>query len=238
MCQIAQDIMDKLTETVKTFLDEGRMFTGYDVTIETRNKNKIKIKHEDVRGAIHEIAILTDAIEFGYDGPDGTTNWSKTQKMMPNNSYAFVFHPSNLDPDQYQGRNTNTNTVNYIGAIAPSLSISSKTNTKNTNQRDGFFVRDKRGRLMVTTSFMKKAEIESGSICYVIPDLEKDTIVICKVNLATSGIVRKIEKNGDLRLSKESIKMANLDSVNEFVIENGDINTFNSVHKIIRIKSK
>ena len=45
MCNVPADQMAMLEKTVREFLDQGRMFTGYDVTIETRDREKVRMRH-------------------------------------------------------------------------------------------------------------------------------------------------------------------------------------------------
>ena len=64
MCQVDQQTMDHLIKTVEQFISDKRAFTGYDITIETRQRENIKLRHKDCRGAVHEIQPLIDEVEF------------------------------------------------------------------------------------------------------------------------------------------------------------------------------
>jgi hypothetical protein len=177
MCTVPQDIMDKMEATVKDFLDQGRMFTGYDVTIETRTREKMMLRHQDVRGAVHEMVSLNDAMDFGHQMLNGTVaKWRKTQKDMPGGGWAFVYHPDNVDPNGYQPRNQNVisshnRSATYSPASvavcpAPTLSISAANDGATTDSGgandDGTFATDYRERLMIPTRFMKDAGIKAG----------------------------------------------------------------------------
>ena len=95
--------LEQLEETVAQFLAEGKAFTGYDVTLETRRREQIMLRHRDARAEIHEIESLSDAVDFGYEADSGeTVEWSKTTLNEPNSGQqVFVYHPSNVDANGY-----------------------------------------------------------------------------------------------------------------------------------------
>lgn len=255
MCNVAPDIMDKLTATVEQFLNEGRMFTGYDVTIETRNREKMMLRHDDVRGGIHEIELLNDAIEFGYDGPrGGTTKWEKSQKTMPNGTWAFVYHPQGLDPNQYQPRNTpsrqSTAAPASLGKSALSLPVPKPAglsiSTVNDGvicdsggeQDDGTFATDHRERLMIPTRYMKEAGLTPGDQCFVITEPASNTVIITKEDPALKSLsftVQKVERDGELRLSSKTLRAADLTD-NKFVIETTDKTLAGNNVKVVMVK--
>ena len=244
MCQVSQDIMDKLVTTVKQFLDEGRMFTGYDVTIATRVREGMNLRHQDIRGAIHEIEQLNDAIDFGHDGPNGTIKWAKSQKDMPGSGWAFVYHPINLDPNQYQTKNNTT--TNAIVA-APQIvinSISAVTSDSDATdsgglQSDGTFATDYRDRLMIPTRFMREADIKAGENCFIGADANDKLIVISKVSPDQKYNVgtQKVEKNGELRLSSKTLKCAGL-QIYMYIITNKVLAFYGNPVRVVEITGK
>ncbi len=250
MCSVPQDIMDKLETTVRQFLDEGRMFTGYDVTIETRTRENMHLRHQDVRDGIHEIPALVDAMDYGWDEPSGQTRkWQKSQQNMPGGGWAFIYHPTNLDPKHYQPRQTTPQktspTVGQVKGHAPSvpsLSIASDGATTDSGgeQDDGSFATDYRNRLMVPTKFLKEAGITSGDTVYIAPDATNNMILIAKDQdaLQNDGLkvtTQKVERNGDLRLSSKTLKAADLQD-SKFVIETADKDFNQSKVKVVEIK--
>lgn len=224
MCTVAPDIMDKLTKTVQQFLDEGRMFTGYDVTLETRIREQMKLRHEECRGAIHEIQILNDAIEFGHEPPSGpAVHWMKSQKSMPNSQWAFVYHPSNVDPQGYQPRAT-SNPKYSDGSTSPSqvASISIMASDSGGQQSDGSFLTDHRNRLLIPTRFLESAGMKPGDQVCVLADANANTVWLCKDDPFNDATIRAttqvVERNGDIRLSSRTLSSASLNG-SKFVIE-------------------
>jgi hypothetical protein len=254
MCTVPQDIMDKMEATVKDFLDQGRMFTGYDVTIETRTREKMMLRHQDVRGAVHEMVSLNDAMDFGHQMLNGTVaKWRKTQKDMPGGGWAFVYHPDNVDPNGYQPRNQNVisshnRSATYSPASvavcpAPTLSISAANDGATTDSGgandDGTFATDYRERLMIPTRFMKDAGIKAGDQCFVVADATNCMVLVCKDDPKVVGYnitTQKVEKDGELRLSSKTLKSAEL-VTSKFVIETTDKDFAGNAAKVVAVKA-
>lgn len=106
MCSIQGDLLEKLTDTVQMFLDEGRMFSGYNITRVTRERLGIRQRHNEISGELHNIQILRDAQEFGHTDPDGNdVEWTRTQ--VPKNGsttgqWFWVYHRVGDDPAQFE----------------------------------------------------------------------------------------------------------------------------------------
>jgi bifunctional DNA-binding transcriptional regulator/antitoxin component of YhaV-PrlF toxin-antitoxin module len=202
------------------------MFTGYDVTIETRSRESVKLRHEECRGAIHEIQILNDAIEFGHEPPSGPpVHWMKSQKSMSNGQWAFVYHPSNVDPQGYQPRATS----NFKDSTSPSqvASISSIASDSGGLQSDGSFLTDHRNRLLIPTRFLEAAGLKPGNQVCVLSDANTNTVWLCKDDPFNDATIRAttqvVERNGDIRLSSRTLSSASLNG-SKFVIENTNKN--------------
>lgn len=253
MCTVPQDIMDKMEATVKGFLEQGRMFTGYDVTIETRTREKMMLRHQDVRGAVHEMETLNDAMDFGYQMLNGTVvRWKKTQKDMPGSGWAFVYHPENVDPSGYQPRNQNSMSsqkpsgmpANVPVAVCPlpttpSLTLVNDGATSDSGgaQDDGTFATDYRERLMIPTRFMKEAGIKGGDQCFVVADAMNSMVLICKDDPKVVGYnitTQKVEKDGELRLSSKTLKSAELVS-SKFTIETTEKDFSGNKAKVVSV---
>jgi len=106
MCSIDQTTQDALNETVQMFLDEGRMFTGYNVTRVTRERLGIQLRHQPIRGEIHELQSIKDSQEFGHTDQDGNdVEWTKSQvnkKGSQTGQWMFVYHKVGDDPQNFE----------------------------------------------------------------------------------------------------------------------------------------
>lgn len=235
MCNVAADVMAKLEQTVRQFLDEGRMFTGYDVTLETRDREKMNLKHRDCRGAVHEMTFLNDAVEFGYDVNGQTVKWGKTQVDMGNGgAWAFVYHPANLDPKSYTPRASapaNPQTTSVVLTSTTPVSTSaplvddSTANDSGGENPDGTFSPDYRNRLMIKTRFARAIGLSPGNDVVVVTDSNKQTVTLLADQASApqpgNGIgvsTQRVERNGDFRLSSATLRAAGL-TCSKFKIE-------------------
>lgn len=235
MC--SPDVLQKLEQTVREFLDQGRMFTGYDVTIETRERERMQLRHESVNADIHEISILTDAVEFGHDNSSNqTVRWGKSQVNMPNGKWAFVYHPSNVDPNGYHPRGASTSvsigppTGMPIGlpvAICPapalSASVTDSVSDSGGQNADGSFQTDYRGRLFIRTEFLREVGLNAGDMASVVADQANKKIYLVSDPSNFQGAVstQMVERKGHLRLSSATLKTADL-TASKYVITNGN----------------
>lgn len=224
MCNVAADTMNKLEKTVRQFLEEGRLFTGYDVTIETRTRERIKLRHEDCRGAIHEMQFLTDAVEFGFDLNGQTVRWAKTQAPVGHGQWAFVYHPANVDPSGYTPRQVSApNPVASSASAAPAPTIPDGQTDSGGQNTDGTFSTDYRNRLFIQTRFLRDLGLKAGDDVHIVPDgnSKKLTLVADPAPFQNTGLrlgSQRVERNGDLRLSSATLGCASL-TTSKFKIE-------------------
>lgn len=252
MCQIDPAVEPKIQQTIKQFLDEGRMFTAYDVTTETRSREDIHMRHNDVRGGIHEIQCLVDAIEWGHDDGQGNdAKWKKSQIPMPGGKWAFVYHIETVDPNQYQPHGqtaqphgqtaqkavtTQTPVTNMVScplsgvtAAAAAAAVQVQSNDSGGQNSDGTFSTDYRNRLLVRTGFMKDLGLERDNTVCVVMDSDNNRILLMKDYPKNfddpnySVNSQQVERNGDLRLSSKTLRTAGLDIAENFVIENSEV---------------
>jgi hypothetical protein len=226
MCNVAADVMTRLENTVRQFLDEGRMFTGYDVTLETRNRDKIKLRHSDCRGAVHDMQFLTDAVDFGHDVSGQTVKWNKTQIDMGNGAWAFVYHPDTVDPNGYQARQTAQTTapsVQTTPTVATVVDDTDDSKDSGGENNDGTFTPDYRNRLFIKVSFVRSIGLKPGDDVIVIADMTKQSITLqgevpTKTDSGITVSTQRVERNGDFRLSSATLRSAGL-TCSKFKIE-------------------
>lgn len=231
MCNATPDQMQMLERTVRQFLDQGRMFSAYDVTLETREREHVQMRHKDVRGACHEIQCLQDAVDFGWDDPSGgqPVEWGKTQVSVGQGQWAFIYHPRSVDPNTYQPRPTFSkpsapSPVTAAAPATPSISAAAISDSGGQNA-DGTFGTDYRNRLFIPTKFLRGAGLNANDECFVVADKANKLILLAGDDSNLDGVVRittqRVERNGDLRLSSTTLTKGELDT-DKFVIENTD----------------
>ena len=251
MCNpIDQKIADALNKTVIECLDNAEMFTGYIITIRTRERLNIKLRHKDVRGNIHDLPALRNAIEYGHDKDNETMPWDVCQVSIPNSSETppFVYYREGQDPQTYQFLDRAGNKVQGQGTVqptpqasitatAPAADADSETLalTKGGKNSDGTFSPDSYKRLWIPIQFMQQAGMNPGDDCYVVADPDQNIIYLMadttQIQQGGMSITTKtVEKHkGGVCLRTKTLDAADLAANNKFVIENGDCQSTKAV---------
>lgn len=247
MCNSDAKTMSMLSKTVEQFLEEGRMFTGYDVTIETRERESINLRHRDCRGDIHEIEELEEAIDFGYENSKGETiQWHKTQVPHPNGrAFVFVFHQDGLDPTTYQFRNHSSPAPVLTASSQTASTVPSDTSQDLDDdsdsggvQSDGTYTTDYRRRLFVPTSFLKESGIKAGDSVKVVYDVVSSAILISEEQVGKCELITNqiVEKNGDMRLSMKTLGSAGFNHKDRFIIRNVEKDILNDGNTVSAVE--
>lgn len=224
MCNVAPDVMQKLEATAKQFLDENRAFTGYELTLETRQREHMQLRHNDVRGGIHEIQSLVDALDFGYDAGNGqTVAWRKTLcPIGPNGQGVFVYHPASFDPKNYQPRPTaassNAPSVSAVGGstapVAALIAQVAQSSDAGGDNGDGTFSPDYRRRLLVQSRFVRDLSLKAKESAFI--GVENGKVVVMgsaamtAYQGANSVATLAVERSGNLYLSAKILSDAGL----------------------------
>lgn len=198
MCIVSQDTLDKLNETVKQFTAEGRMFTGYDVTVETREREDMNLRHRDVRGDIHTLPALQDEFDFG--------DYDRHQLSVSGGGWAWVYHHKSDDPNQYIPRDSSQSTTATV-ATTPSTDDHVRQDSGGI-MNDGKYGTDVRNRLMVEKKFMEQANMSPGQQCYVHHDVPNSSLILKSSQDQSRTFLGsyQVERNGDLRIGAKSLR--------------------------------
>lgn len=238
MCQLDPNVEPLFVKTINEFVEQGRAFTGYDLTLRTREREGIRIRHQDCRQGIHEMQTIIDLVEFD--------DWHKELHDLGNGQQALLYYPNGYDTSTYQPVTTQAFQPSISSVVSPSVSTASVSfgsplggddddddyddaDDAGGEQSDGSFRTDYRGRLLVPTRFLKEAGVEAKDSVTVL--MNSDHIVLAKTtSLVVSGTgtntvagTQVVERNGDLRLSKKTLTAAGLVG-NSHKIENKDGN--------------
>lgn len=243
------DVMSSFEVTVRNCLEAGRPFSGYNITIWTREREKIKLRHQECVGLVHEIAILQDALDYGYTMADGQTytwvrstftNWSGPafEVYHPIGYNLNNFVPEGVDPANQMEIQASIRPMSMIGQVTPQ-DDGSQPDAGGHNV-DGSFRTDFRNRLMIPTKFLREAGMEAGDTVHVFGDAQHEMIWVTKTMNPTKimqGItIQTVERNGDLRLSSRTLKAADLTN-NRFVIETTEKDCDGENIKVVEIKA-
>lgn len=89
---ITARIGQMLNDTVEQFVDEGQAFSGYDITVTTREREGIKLFHRDVRDDIHQLQAIADCIAPG----EGYERTLTTMYSCGSCGHKFVVNPDEV----------------------------------------------------------------------------------------------------------------------------------------------
>ena len=250
LAQINHSIVLMLTDTIKKCLEEARPFSAYNITLITREREKIRLRHEEIQGVVHEIDLISDTLDFGYTTPDGTTlSWQRSEFTKWAGQPFQVYHPVGYNLDNFVPEGVNpvsqaefaasVRPISMIGIITPNPD--GTTPNVGGEQLDGTFQIDNRNRLLVPTRFFKEAEIVAGDSIYVITDNKSKTVMLAKdtefMDVSDNNIVVSIqivERCGDIRLSNRTLTTAELSGSN-FSIKNSEKDNDGEITKFVEI---
>ena len=113
MCQLDPTVEKMFATTIGEFVEQGRAFTGYDLTLRTREREKVKLRHADCRQGVHEMQLLIDLVEFD--------TWNKDLHDLGNGLQAILYYPSGYDKSLYQP----VSVVQFVPSTPPLVSTTS-----------------------------------------------------------------------------------------------------------------
>jgi hypothetical protein len=200
MCQLDNQTEQMFVKTIGEFIEEGRAFTGYDLTLRTREREKVRLRHSDVKAGIHELQTLKDLVDFDV--------WNKELCDLGNGLQAFLYFKDGYDKAQYQPFSSQNSTPSSFIAPSPGIALIPNTTGDEDDDdqddsggetEDGYKL-DYRNRLLVPTKFLRDANLKPGSEAYIYKD-GNALYVGPSQPLTTNFQTRTVERNGDLRIS-------------------------------------
>lgn len=212
MCNtVNQEIIN---EVLKTFIDQGRAFTAFEVSLEAKSKGATE-RHRDMKGYIHSSELITDNMEFG-DYSQTLVNVGTEQGQTLK---AFLYHPKSFDPNTYNplirgGQFANKNSV---AVIPPVANLTDGTTTPTVSPSSESYVLDSRDRLLIPTSYMRKVGFEPGNTAYIYQEGDAVAVGPKEPSLGVNK-TQKVERDGDIRIARSTLEQNGL-AASSFVIE-------------------
>jgi bifunctional DNA-binding transcriptional regulator/antitoxin component of YhaV-PrlF toxin-antitoxin module len=117
MCNLDPSVVAQLEVTVRQFLDQGQPFSAYNITVATRDREKIFLKHQQTEGYVHEIVYVQDAMAQGWNTPNSDPNmpdmWTRSvwdidagRVLSPGEQtplkWFWLYHPVGFDTTQFK----------------------------------------------------------------------------------------------------------------------------------------
>lgn len=218
---LSVEILSKMEDTVRLFVQDGRAFTTYNVTLATRQREALELRHKWVQDAgnpVHDFPSLREAIDFAdyrqtrRDHPSGDGRW------------ALLYHPANYDPANFQWEDAQrpdpAQVRDSVSQAAYDQQVSDDAVAQAADaggaQPDGTYKLDYRNRLFIPTQFLRDIGLEPYKTCYVVADSDEQAIhLTADANQYDDAIFRVttqvVERDGDIRLSSTTLKSAGLE---------------------------
>lgn len=230
MCQakpLTPDVLEKLEDTVRRFVSDGRAFTAYNVTLGCREHEGIKLRHQSVQDAgtpTHEFPALREAQDFG--------DYQQTQINHPkgDGTWAWLYHPASYDPTNFQWEQTKNPAPAVVRSPAAQTNVDTQAADDDAAaakkpggvQSDGTHATDYRKRLFVPTQFLRDAGMAKYNTCHICICDGEIYLASTEEDFPTGSTVKSqvVEKDGDIRLSSMTLRGANFDDENgKYTIE-------------------
>ena len=120
---ITAALQEQLEATIKQFVEDKAAFSAYDVTVVTREREKMMLRHFPIRDDIHRLPVIIGILQQGYertlcnmwkcscghaflleDGDDQGLCPACDEEDASKQGQVILYHPSGYDIDEYQLR--------------------------------------------------------------------------------------------------------------------------------------
>lgn len=218
------NIENMITDVIATFISQKRAFTAYEVYLEIKKLGCTE-PYFLVKNLIHNSDKLLAETTVDYSYKKKLISISKNEK-------AFLYYHFEYDITQYSPLPSMA-----TGAVVPYTQTTTSvpvhhtttTTTTTTNPPLGYSL-NFRNQLFVYTKFLRMIGLKPQDNAVIIHDPSENQLLISN---SGNGILQKVERNGDIRISYTNLVKAGLSKNHRFQIENIDGNTI----KIYNIES-
>ena len=219
MCKLDPNIEQLYIKTIGEFVEQGRPFTGYDLTLRTREREKIRLRHEDHKAGIHEIQVLVDLVDFD--------TWNKELRDLNGNGLqAFLYYPDGYDISQYKPLTQvqfqpSTPSISSIPAVcatpANPVGVPLNDDDEDTDDSggelpDGSFKLDYKNRLLVPSRFLKTIDANASDIIKI--DCQVGKVVLTKADPHDPSLqfadTKIVEHGGHVRIYQKYLNASGL----------------------------
>jgi len=173
-------------EVVEDWVDDEKMFTAFDVSVEAK-KRGAQCRHREMKSTIHEL--------MRYN-----SNYRK-QTLQVRGAYTkpFVYLPHGSDISEYEPMDRSK----FDDADTSAKSTPKVAKTSVSGQLD------KRGRYCIRSSFVADAGFDKGERVSVFINSDEIQIVPTSVTLSAQiSKTYKVDKDRNIRLSKKLLSKA------------------------------
>jgi len=180
---------------VNDFVQKGKQFTAYDVTVAAREDAGTKVRrdkvfHTDVRTFVNDF-FANGSFPFNYN---------RTLTTLKSGVEAFVYH---IDSQSSQDYVNQLNGVAVISNPVQAVAAPAPVQTDETIQR----ATDSRGRITVPAKFVRALGLKTGDTAYIEVIVTGDSIIITANESILNGVdsTHTVDRDGNIRLSEQLI---------------------------------
>jgi hypothetical protein len=203
-------VRGKIDCVVKSFVDEGRMFTAFEVSLAVK-EGGVRERHRNMRSSVHE-----SIAELAGD------NYTRTLRDVGAPVQAWVYHRLRDNPYLYEPLDRSGHDPAASGA-ARSLPAAPRNpqplsagSAAPATESDGAFGTDQNGRLVIPPSALSTLGLGPGDQVDISCDSDNQEIRIWRPAVtapATADASATVDPDGKLRLAPDDLKQAELDGM-------------------------
>lgn len=207
----------KITEVVTDWVDEGRMFSAFEVSLAVKEQG-VRERHRDMRDQVHEVI-------FRVGGPRG---YSRTLMDVGAPEQAWVYHPRTASPYRYRplprgaGHPAPADDPVFVAPPLRSPRPLAWASPAQAVVPPGAFGTDQRGRLCLPVTFTQALGVGPGDRVRVRCDLAGERITVTPLAAGEEPLfdaTYTAEPDGNVRLTQATLDRAGLGGLQCYHIE-------------------
>ena len=207
-----------LTNTITDFVNEGRMFTAFEVSLVAK-KRGVRYRHRHLRDTVHELVI-----DLG-----NAAGYTRTLRNVGAPEPAWVYHLREDDPLDYvplprrdapSGSMSDIPLVVSVGASKP-MQLRPRT-TPPAWVPPGGHVTDQRGRLCIPVAHLAQIGANPGQIVNVACNPSSRKVYVTRPNRHDThdpDTTYTVEPDGNVRLTQLTLERAGIDGMAYYKID-------------------
>lgn len=182
---MTQNVKDLVVDTVNAFVQDGQMFTAYDVTKHVRSQTSENVRHYEVQSAVHaEMATLVST--GGYDRVlhNFTNNGGATVQ-------AIVYFPIGEDFNQYnpdEVKQANSAAPVAVATVPTTATVTTVVSPVAPVQPSGLspaqvhitMTKDKGGRVCIPKTLVQQLGVKPGDEVFLHESSSQGLLLITK----------------------------------------------------------
>lgn len=205
--------VDLINEVVLEFVNDGMMFTAYEVSKEVQNRSLQRdmefVRHLHMRDNVHE------ALECFVDGIRYLKKLHDVGADIP----ANLYYPVGSNPDQYmplsrsspKAKNIPSITVTTVQPSSTSPSIALLPAMTNITSMPGGRKADSRGTLCIPNSQVRELGFSARDTAYAYMT-EAGTLVIARQPAPVDNTAYTVDDNLNIRVTASTLAAAGLET--------------------------